>query len=194
MELLHTIHEETDRLERIIRNVLNLTRLESGAITVRKEWQPLEEIFGVILNRYSDRLAERHLELKIPPDLPLFPFDTLLMEQVLSNLMENALRHTPNGTPVEITVTPQKSAVMIEIADRGPGIPALEEEAIFTKFTRSTNTRMGAGIGLSICRAIVEAHGGRIWAENRAGGGAAFKFVIPVEGTPPSMIPEKESS
>jgi len=193
MELLHTIHEETDRLERIIRNVLNLTRLESGAIAVRKEWQPLEEIFGVILNRYSDRLRERPLELTIPPDLPLFPFDTLLMEQVLSNMMENALRHTPHGTSVEITVTPQQSAVMIEIADRGPGIPANEEEAIFTKFTRSTNTRMGAGIGLSICRAIVEAHGGRIWAENRPGGGAVFKFVIPVEGTPPSMIPEKES-
>jgi two-component system sensor histidine kinase KdpD len=193
LELLHTIREETDRLERIIRNVLNLTRLESGAISVRKEWQPLEEIIGVVLNRFSDRLKERHLELKIPPDLPLIPFDTLLMEQVLSNLLENALRHTPPGTSVEITVSPQKSAVMIEIADRGPGIPAHEEEAIFSKFTRGTHTQMGAGIGLSICRVIVEAHGGRIWAENRPGGGAAFKFVMPVEGTPPSMIPEKES-
>ena len=192
LELLNTIHEETDRLERIIRNVLNLTRLESGAITVHKEWQPLEEIIGVILNRFSDRLRERHLELKMPPDLPLVPFDALLMEQVLSNLMENALRHTPTGTPVEITVTQQKSAVMIEIADRGPGIPALEEEAIFSKFTRSTQTRMGAGIGLSICRVIVEAHGGRIWAENRPGGGAVFKLVIPIEGKPPTMIPEKE--
>jgi two-component system, OmpR family, sensor histidine kinase KdpD len=192
LELLRTIREETDRLEGIIRNVLNLTRLESGAISVRKEWQPLEEIIGVVLNRLSERLKGRPLELKIPSDLPLIPFDTLLMEQVLSNLLENALRHTPTGTPVEITVTPQKSAVMIEIADRGPGIPAHEEEAIFSKFTRGTKTRMGAGIGLSICRVIVEAHGGRIWAENRPGGGAAFKFVIPVEGTPPSMIPEKE--
>ena len=192
LELLNTIHEETDRLERIIRNVLNLTRLESGAITVHKEWQPLEEIIGVILNRFSDRLRERPLELKMPPDLPLVPFDALLMEQVLSNLMENVLRHTPTGTPIEITVTPQKSDVLIEIADRGPGIPALEKEAIFSKFTRSTHTRMGAGIGLSICRVIVEAHGGRIWAENRPGGGAVFKFVIPIEGTPPSMIPEKE--
>ncbi|MHB8092303.1 MAG: DUF4118 domain-containing protein [Syntrophales bacterium] len=192
LELLHTIHEETDRLERIIRNVLNLTRLDSGTITVHKEWQPLEEIIGVVLNRFADRFRERSLELKIPPDLPLIPFDTLLMEQVLSNLMENALRHTPTGTPVEITVTPQKSAVMIEIADRGPGIPAHEGEAIFKKFTRGANTQMGAGIGLSICRVIIEAHGGRIWVENRTGGGAAFKFVIPVEGTPPSMIPEKE--
>ncbi|MCK9363707.1 MAG: sensor histidine kinase KdpD [Syntrophales bacterium] len=192
LELLHTIYEETDRLERIIRNVLNLTRLDSGTITVHKEWQPLEEIIGVVLNRFADRFRERSLELKIPPDLPLIPFDTLLMEQVLSNLMENALRHTPTGTPVEITVTPQKSAVMIEIADRGPGIPAHEGEAIFKKFTRGANTQMGAGIGLSICRVIIEAHGGRIWVENRTGGGAAFKFVIPVEGTPPSMIPEKE--
>ena len=192
LELLRTIHEETDRLERIIRNVLNLTRLESGAIGVKKEWQALEEIIGVVLNRISERLNECPLELKIPPSLPLIPFDTLLMEQVLSNLMENALRHTPTGTPIEIIVTPQKSAVMIEIADRGPGIPVNEEEVIFSKFTRGTNTRMGAGIGLSICRAIIEAHGGRIWAENRKGGGAVFKFIIPIEGTPPHMISEKE--
>jgi two-component system sensor histidine kinase KdpD len=192
LELLRTIYEETDRLERIIRNVLNLTRLESGAIVVRKEWQPLEEIIGVILNRFADRLKERPLKLNIPPDLPIIPFDTLLMEQVLSNLMENAVRHTPTGTSVEITVTQQESAVIIEIADRGPGIPVHEEEAIFSKFTRSTNTRMGAGIGLSICRVIIEAHGGRIWVENRSGGGAAFKFVIPIEGTPPTMLPEKD--
>jgi two-component system sensor histidine kinase KdpD len=192
LELLRTINEETDRLERIIRNVLNLTRLEAGAMSISKEWQPLEEIIGVVLNRLSERLKERPLELKIPPDLSLIPFDTLLMEQVFSNLMENALRHTPDGTPIEIAVTSQKSAVMIEIADRGPGIPAHEEEAIFSKFTRSTNTRMGAGIGLSICRAIIEAHGGRIWAENRADGGATFKFVIPVEGIPPTLMPEKE--
>jgi two-component system, OmpR family, sensor histidine kinase KdpD len=192
LELLQTIHEETDRLERIIRNVLNLTRLESGAITVHKEWQPLEEIIGVVLNRFSEKLKGRPLELKIPPDLPLIPFDTLLMEQVLSNLIENAVRHTPPGTPIEIRIHPQQSAIMIEIADRGPGIPSHEEETIFNKFIRSTRTRMGAGIGLSICRVIVEAHGGRIWAENRPDGGAAFKFIIPVEGAPPSMIPEKE--
>ncbi len=192
-ELLQTIHEETGRLERIIGNVLSLTRLDSGAITVRKEWQPLEEIIGVVWNRFSDRLQGRPLELKIPPDLPLIPFDALLLEQVLSNLLENALRHTPSGAPVEIGVTSQPSSVLIEIADRGPGIPPLEEEAIFKKFTRGTKTRMGAGIGLAICRVIVEAHGGRIWAENRPGGGAAFKFLIPIEGTPPAMIPEKES-
>ena len=192
LELLRTIHEETDRLERVIRNVLNLTRLESGAITVHKEWQPLEEIIGVVLNRLSERLKERPLKLSIPPALPLIPFDALLMEQVLSNLMENALQHTQQGASIEIAITPQKSAVMIEVADSGPGIPAQEEEAIFSKFTRSTNTRMGAGIGLAICRAIVEAHGGRIWAKNRSSGGAAFRFVLPVGGTPPPMMPEKE--
>jgi two-component system sensor histidine kinase KdpD len=192
LELLRTIREETDRLERIIHNVLNLTRLESGAINIHKEWQPLEEIIGVVLNRLSERLKEHPLELHIPPDLPLIPFDTLLLEQVLVNLLENVLRHTPTGTPIEITITLKKSAVMIDIADRGPGIPALEEETIFSKFNRSNQTRIGAGIGLTICRAIIEAHGGRIWAENRPGGGAAFKFVIPIEGTPPALIPEKE--
>ena len=191
-ELLKTIYEETDRLERIIRNVLNLTRLESGTISVHKEWQPLEEIIGVVLNRLADRLKDRPLTTKIPQDLPLIPFDTLLMEQVFSNLMENALRHTPPDTSIDITVMQQDDAVVIEIADRGPGIPLHEEEAIFGKFTRSTNTRMGAGIGLSICRAIIEAHGGHIRAENRPGGGAAFRFVIPIEGSPPPLLPEKE--
>jgi two-component system sensor histidine kinase KdpD len=192
LELVHTIQEETERLERIIRNVLNLTRLESGAIKINKEWQLLEEIIGVVLNRLADHLKERPLELKIPPDLPLVPFDTLLMEQVFSNLMENALRHTPPGAPIEIEIKLQQSDVMIEVSDHGPGVPNHEEEAIFSKFTRSTHTRIGAGIGLSICRAIIEAHGGRIWAENRPGGGAAFKFVIPVEGTPPTLVPEKD--
>ena len=192
LELLRTIYEETDHLERIIRNVLNLTRLQSGAIHVRKEWQPLEEIIGVILNRFSEGLKEHPLELKIPSDLHLVSFDTLLMEQVFANLMENALRHTPPGTPVEINIKPEETAVEIEIADRGPGLPVLEGEDIFHKFKQSAPTRMGAGIGLSICRVIVEAHGGRIRAENRPGGGASFKFTIPVEGMPPSLDPEGE--
>lgn len=193
LELLRTIHEETDRLERIIRNVLNLTRLESGAISVHKEWQPLEEILGAVLNRLAPRLQERPLALNIPADLPLLPFDTLLMEQVLSNLMENAIRHTPAGTSIDVTATQQKQGVLIEIADRGPGIPENEKESIFSKFSRSAQTRMGTGIGLAICRAIIEAHGGHIWAENRPGGGAIFKFVIPIEGTPPILDPENES-
>ena len=194
LELLRTIHEETDRLERTIRNVLNLTRIETGAIKVNKEWQPLEEIIGVVLNRLAERLKERPLDLKIPNDLPLVPFDTLLVEQVFANLMENALRHTPPGSPIEIAITSHDSAVLIEIADRGPGIPVREEETIFNKFARSKDTKMGSGIGLSICRAIIEAHGGRIWAENRPSGGATIKFLIPIEGTPPSLLPEKELS
>jgi two-component system sensor histidine kinase KdpD len=192
LELLHTIHEEAHRLERVIRNVLDLTRLESGKLTVRKEWQPLEEIVGVVLNRFAERLKEYPLTLNIPPNLPLVPFDTLLLEQVLMNLMENVLRHTPSRTSIEITAAEEGAAVLVEIADRGPGIPANEEKAIFSKFIRGTQTRMGAGIGLSICRAIVEAHGGRIWAENRQGGGASFKFLLPIEGSPPSLLPEKE--
>ncbi len=192
MELLRTIREEADRLERVIRNVLDLTRLESGTVAVRKEWQPLEEIVGAVLNRLAGRLKDRPLTLDMPPDLPLVPFDTLLMGQVFANLMENVLRHTPPGTPIEIAVAPQPSAVLVSVADRGPGIPAGEEEAIFRKFIRGTRTRMGAGLGLAICRAVVDAHGGRIWAENRPGGGAAFKFTIPVEGSPPPLTAGKE--
>ena len=186
-ELLQTIREEASRLERVIRNVLALTRLESGALTVCKEWQPLEEIIGVVLNRFADRLKEYPLSLRIPDDLPLVAFDSLLLEQVLTNLVENVLRHTPAGTAVEVAASVENSAILVEIADRGPGIPENEEKAIFGKFMRGTQTRLGAGIGLSICRAIVEAHGGRIWAESRDGGGAIFKFLLPIEGTPPSL-------
>ncbi len=186
-ELLQTIREEASRLERVIRNVLALTRLESGALTVCKEWQPLEEIIGVVLNRFADRLKEYPLSLRIPDDLPLVAFDSLLLEQVLTNLVENVLRHTPAGTAVEVAASVENSAILVEIADRGPGIPENEGKAIFGKFMRGTQTRLGAGIGLSICRAIVEAHGGRIWAESRDGGGAIFKFLLPIEGTPPSL-------
>lgn len=193
LELLRTIHEETDRLARIIRNVLNLTRLESGAMPVHKEWQPLEEILGAVLNRLAPRLQEHPLALNIPADLPLLPFDTLLMEQMLSNLMENAIRHTPAGTSIDITATQQKQDVLIEIADRGPGIHENEKDSIFSKFSRSAQGKQGTGIGLAICRAIIEAHGGHIWAENRPGGGAIFKFVIPIEGTPPILDPENET-
>lgn len=194
-ELLQTIQEEASRLERVIRNVLALTRLESGSLTVRKEWQQLEEIIGVVLNRFADRLKAYPLSLHIPDDLPLVAFDTLLLEQVLTNLVENVLRHTPAGTAVDITAGLGKDTVLVEVADRGPGIPENEEKAIFSKFMRGTRTRSGAGIGLSICRAIVEAHGGLIWAENREGGGATFKFLLPIEGTPPPLpLEEKRQS
>jgi len=186
-ELIQSIREEAERLNQIVRNVLNMTRLESGAIQIRKERQSLEEITGAVIDRLSDRLNGHTLNVQIPEDLPLIPFDPLLMEQVLTNLLENALRYTPPGTAIELTARVQKAEVLVELADRGPGIPEGQQEQIFDKFTRGRVPGGGVGLGLSICRVILEAHGGRIWAENRPGGGAVFRFTLPVEGEPPRI-------
>jgi two-component system, OmpR family, sensor histidine kinase KdpD len=117
------------------------------------------------------------------------PIDGLLIEQVLINLIENALKYTPAGSPIDISAKAATRAVTVEVADRGPGLPSGEEGRVFDKFYRSRDEGrgVGAGLGLTICRGIVTAHGGRIWAENRPGGGAAFRFTLPLAGPPPTM-------
>jgi len=192
-ELLHTIQEEATRLNGMIRNVLDLTRLESGAIMVHKEWQPLEEIIGAVLNRLGDRLVNRSIEVHLPADLPLIPFDALLIEQVLTNLIENVIKYSPPGSSVDVSAAPGPESVTVEVADRGPGIAPGDEERIFEKFARGHASGGGVGLGLAICQSIVNAHGGRIWVENRMGGGAVFKFTLPVEGQPPVPEPVEEA-
>ncbi len=187
-ELVRTIREEADHLNQIIRNVLDMTRLESKVISVKKEWQSIEEIVGVVLNRLTERLKKRELTVHIQPDLPLVAFDPLLIEQALMNLLENAIRYTPDDTPIEIKAEIVESALMVEIADRGPGISSGDEKRIFEKFVRGGTG--GTGLGLAICQAIISAHGGNILAENRAGGGAVFRFTLPIEGEP--RMPESE--
>ena len=189
-DLLQTIQEEAEHLNRIIKNVLDMTRLESGAITVNKEWQPLEEIVGVVLNRLGDRLNDHPVTVKLPGNFPLIPFDGLLIEQVLMNLFDNAIKYTPKGTPLELSASESFYTVTVELADRGPGIPVGEEERIFEKFVRGRGTGGGVGLGLAICRTIITAHGGRIWAENREGGGAVFRFTLSSAGIPP--LPRRE--
>ncbi len=186
-ELLQTVYEEAEHLNQIIRNVLDMTRLEAKAITVKKEWQSLEEIVGVVLNRLSDKLKGRQLDVDLPEDLPLVPFDPLLVEQVLMNLLDNSIKYTPQNTPLSLSASVRGKEVAVEVADRGPGIPPGSEERIFEKFVRGSATGGGIGLGLTICRAVIEAHGGRIWAENREGGGAVFCFTLPLEGEPPQV-------
>lgn len=195
-DLAQTIVEETERMERLVRNLLDMTRLESGAVRIQKEWQSVEEVVGGALSRMESRLASRNVTSHIPADL-LAPFDPILIEQVLANLLENALKHTPEGTPIEINAWRKDENVVIEVADRGPGLPEGEEERVFEKFYRVPSDRpaAGVGLGLAICRAIVTAHGGQIWAENRAGGGASFRFAIPLEGEAPiGDLPEIEDN
>lgn len=191
-ELTQTIAEEAEHLNHIIRNVLDMTRLESRAISIKKEWQSLEEIVGVVLNRLSEKLRDRQVEVTLPDDLPLVPFDPLLIEQILMNLFDNALKYTPPGTPLEISAMIRDNEVITELADRGPGLPQGSEEHIFEKFVRGSGPGGGIGLGLTICRAIITAHGGRIWAENRSDGGAVFRFALPLEGEQPAMEREME--
>ncbi|HYP75339.1 MAG TPA: DUF4118 domain-containing protein [Polyangiaceae bacterium] len=188
-ELTETILQEAQHLNRLLTNLLDMTRLEAGAVRVSKEWQPLEEVIGAALNRVEDRLAGREVLTDLAPDLPLVPLDAVLVQQLLVNLLENALKYTPSDSPVEIRVRAQTAGVEIVVADRGPGIPSGEQQRVFDKFYRIGGDRGGgAGLGLAICRGIAMAHGGRIFVASRAGGGAEFHVELPVEGEP--LAPE----
>ncbi|MBX7166419.1 MAG: sensor histidine kinase KdpD [Pirellulales bacterium] len=192
-ELAESIFIEGDRLNRLVANLLDMTRLEAGAIALQKEWQPLEEVIGVALNRLARPLHGREVRVQLPADLPLVPIDGLLVQQVLTNLLENAAKYSPPGTPIEITARLQDNEVEVAVADRGPGINAADRTQIFEKFYRSANAagRMGVGLGLAICRSIVELHGGRIAVDDRPGGGAVFRFRLPLAGSPPPAVPEE---
>jgi len=190
-ELLQSIVDESNRMNRLIGNLLDMIRVESGALKVHKEWQPLEEPVGVALIRLQDRLRDHPVQVTLPPDLPLVPMDGVLIEQVFVNLLENAVKYTPPGTPIEISAAQVDGRVRVDVADRGPGIPPGEERRIFDKFYRvaAEGPVSGVGLGLTICRGIVTAHGGRIWVENRQGGGALFRFTLPLGTEPPPSVP-----
>jgi two-component system sensor histidine kinase KdpD len=174
-------------------NILDMARLEAGAVSLRRDWYPLEEIVGSVLTRLRARLAARPVEVRLPRDLPLLKLDAVMIGQVLVNLLENALKYTPVGTPLEISAEMTPGEVTVAVADRGPGIPAGLEERLFDKFYRAApeGAQSGVGLGLTICRAVVEAHGGRIWAGNRPGGGAVFRFTLLRDETPPEIEEEE---
>lgn len=188
-DLLEAIREESERLNRLVQNLLQMTRLESGTLELRRGWHSLEEVVGAALRRLARTLATRSVIVTVPPDLPLVAIDDVLVEQVLVNLLENAAKHTPPGRPIRILATAAEGRVTVEVADRGPGVPPGEEERIFEKFYRGSTTGRGAGLGLAICRGIVEAHGGRIWAQNLPEGGLAVLFTLPLAPLPATSVP-----
>jgi two-component system sensor histidine kinase KdpD len=187
-DLLQSIVDEAERLNRLVGNLLDMTRLEAGTLAVKKDWLPLEEVVGTALARMEKRLGNRPVAIHVPADLPLVQIDGVLIEQVLINLLENGVKYTPVKSEIDISASVSDGAVRVEVADRGPGFAPGEEERLFDKFYRGqTGDSRGVGLGLAICRAIVEAHGGKIWAENRPGGGAAFRFTLPAKDVPPEM-------
>lgn len=187
-DLLQSIVDEAERLNRLVSNLLDMTRLEAGTLAVKKDWLPLEEVVGTALARMEKRLGDRPVAIRIPADLPLVQIDGVLIEQVLINLLENGVKYTPVRSGIDISASVSDGAVLVEVADRGPGFAPGEEERIFDKFYRGQiGDGRGVGLGLAICRAIVEAHGGKIWAENRPEGGAVFRFTLPAKDVPPEM-------
>jgi K+-sensing histidine kinase KdpD len=190
-EMLDTIYSEAERMERLISNLLEMTRLESGELTIKRDWVPLQEVIGSALNRLDRALAGREVKIDLPDGLPLVSVDAIGLEQVMVNLIDNALQYTPAESRIEVMVRASNGQVSVEVADCGPGLPAGAEHRIFEKFFRSHTARTargrGIGLGLTICRAIVQAHGGTIEARNRFdnGGGAVFRFTLPQKVSPP---------
>jgi two-component system sensor histidine kinase KdpD len=191
-ELLQSIVDEAHRLARLVDNLLDMTRLESGAVVLNKQWHVLEEIVGSARNRLRRELDGHGVHVDIPGDLPLLMLDGTLLEQVFSNILENAARYTPAGSRIDITARPLGRRVEIRIADNGPGLPPGSETRIFEKFYRGTTIspvdgRRGVGLGLTICQAILLAHGGAIRAHNRPEGGAEFIIELPLEENAPRV-------
>jgi len=181
-ELLESIFEEAERLSRLVSNLLDMTRLESG-VELRRDLYPLEEIVGAALQRMEHGLGSRLVTTRLPEGLPLVNVDDVLLGQVVMNLLENAIKYTPPGTPIEVEADTAEEWVRLEVRDRGPGLAPEEERRIFEKFYRGkTEGKRGAGLGLAICKAIVEAHRGTIEAYGREGGGAVFRVRLPLRG------------
>lgn len=186
-ELASTIVEESQRMTRLVGNLLDMVRVESGSLQVHREWHVLEEVVGGAVLRVEPRLDGRVLSVALPPSLPLVAMDDVLVQQVLVNLLENAMRHTPHGTPIDISAEARARELVVTVSDRGPGVADIDASRIFGKFQRGESGAGGIGLGLSICEGIVRAHGGRIWVERRDGGGANFRFTLPMLIPPPTI-------
>jgi two-component system sensor histidine kinase KdpD len=192
-DLLETIHEEGDRLQRLVTNLLDVTRLESGVVDLAKDWVPLEEVVGSALDRLVPQLGSRKVKVDLPANLPMVQADPVLLGQVIINLVENACKFSPADQPIEIKGWATERAVTLSVTDHGPGIPEGQEEHIFEKLVRfpQGEARPGAGLGLAICKGVVQAHGGRIQATNRPSGGAQFMISLPLGAAPPAPPSEE---
>jgi two-component system sensor histidine kinase KdpD len=179
--LLETAHGEAERLNRLVGNLLNMTRLEAGAIHLRLEPCDIQDAIGAALEQLGGRLEKMPVKINLPQDLPLITLDFALFGQALVNLLDNAIKYSPKNTPIEVTVSQTPKTVEIEICDRGIGIPPEDLERVFDKFYRVQRPESvnGTGLGLAICRGIVEAHGGTIQALNRPGGGTIIRVKLP---------------
>lgn len=191
-ELIAAIDDEADHLNMLVGNLLDMSRIESGALKPKREWNILPEIIGSVLARMKHIAVQHKLEIDVPESLPLLPVDYVQMEQVFTNLVSNSLKYAPVKTVVSIRARVGEEWVYVQVSNQGPQVPPEHLERIFDKFYRITaaDRVSGTGLGLSICKGIIEAHGGRIWAENLPDG-LAFNFTLPLtwDGAKPPQLP-----
>ncbi|HET6318951.1 MAG TPA: ATP-binding protein [Chloroflexota bacterium] len=180
-ELLAEIEEEADRLDRLVTNLLDASRLEAGGVTMHAQAQDLGELLGSVVDRLRPLLVGRPVRVEVAENLPTVTCDYAQIEQVLANLVENAAVHTQPGTPIIARAMPANGAVRVEVADNGPGIPEDERERLFRPFERGQTRAAGSGLGLTIARGFVEAHGGELWVESASPFGSRFVFTLPLQ-------------
>ena len=183
---LHTIKEEAQRMNRFVANLLDMVRLESGILKPKAEWCDIQDIIGVVLRAAKETLQQHILKVRIPPELPLVKADFILIEQVMVNLLENAIKYSSQDSAISISAYYHDNMLLITVADPGPAIPLIERDRVFDKFYRLHSSRhiSGTGLGLSICKGIIEAHGGQIWVESSPEYGNRFTFSLPVSELP----------
>jgi two-component system sensor histidine kinase KdpD len=194
-EMAKIVNDEARRLNELLKSLLDVTRLESGGLTVNRDWESLEEVIGSVLGRVDESVGRHHLLTNVPSNVPLLNMDATLLEQVLVNLVDNALKYSGSDGPIEIGVAVEQGReVLVSVVDHGRGISESELTRVFDKFYRTRqHVGSGLGLGLTIARGIVQAHGGRMWASMTPGGGLTMQFTLPLGGRAPEM-PEAELS
>lgn len=193
-KLVTVISEEAQRMSDLTIKILEMARLEAGKVVLNREWYAPEEIVGSALRRLDKKLKTRPVNILMADNLALIHVDAVLLQQVMVNLLDNADKYSPASLPIDISVETTPLGLSIAVADRGPGIPDNLQQKVFDKFFRvnEESAQSGVGLGLSICRAIVEAHGGKIQVTNRSGGGTLFQFYLPILECPPTVDPEEK--
>jgi len=197
-DLLSAINEETDRLNHLVGDLLDMSRIEAGTLRLKLDWCDMDELIRAVVRRLSPRMTAFRIKLDWPPDLPLIYADYVQIDRVITNLLENALRFAPPDSAIEIAARAEAKEMMVAVTNQGPAIPERVRPNLFDKFYRISEDRapgMGTGLGLSICKGIVEAHGGRIWVESpvERNTGARFAFTLPfATGTPTPKLPGDE--
>jgi two-component system sensor histidine kinase KdpD len=195
LDFLSTIDRESDRLNRLVGNLLDMSRIEGGALKPQTDWYDLGDLVREVVERLDRTLRGHPIRVAIPDDLPPIEIDYLMVDQVLTNLVENAAKYSPAGTPIEVRLEPEAASLRVAVVDHGPGVPVAERARIFDKFYRlgSRGAVGGSGLGLAVAKGLVEAHGGRVWVEDTPGGGATFCFTLPA-GIPPAADRRQRSA